>query len=55
MTHGGEAVCYDYYRAPPVEGVEIFDYGTFVVGVERVGGFVEEYEIGIFMPESSEW
>ncbi len=47
VAHGGEAVRHYHHCAPAVESGEILHDGALVGGVERVGGFVEEDEVGV--------
>ena len=42
VSYGAEPVCHDDYRLVLEEQVQVVLYGLFVVGVERVGGFVKE-------------
>ena len=47
MANGGETVGYDYDCAAAIEAGEVFYDFALVAGVERVGGFVEEDEVGV--------
>ena len=63
MAHGAEAMGYHHHRLAVIEAVEILHDGTFAVGIERIGGFVEEnvlriaiygacYEYALLLPHT---
>ena len=39
-------MCHDNHRLALVKLVEVLHYHTFVIGIERVGGFVKEDIVG---------
>lgn len=53
VLDGGETVGNYNDRATFVEFIEVFYDGSFVFGVESVGGFVEEYEVGVLVDGAS--
>lgn len=49
VNDGAQAVGYDEDGLAAVEGTEIFHNDALVVGIEAVGGFVEENELRVFV------
>lgn len=49
IFHCAQPVGYDNHRATPVKTGKVIDYGTFVIGIERVCSLVKENVVGIFI------
>ena len=49
MAHGAEPVGHDKDGLSPVEFLEILHDDAFIVGVQRIGGFVKEDEFRILV------